>query len=115
LIQVIPVPGRTVSSAGTNVLFLIWMVVTFVEAVIVGWRVVTVIIVVVAVDAAVVDTVAVTVVGRGVFTVAGISVAAIVVVSVVTVALGFACCVVHPLAATSTITSMNKPIYVFMK
>jgi hypothetical protein len=96
-------------------LFFIWIVVTFVEAVIVGLTGVTVVTGGVAVDAAVVGTVVVTVAGKGVFTVVGISVAVTVVASVVVVALGVACCAVHPLAATRSITSMNKPKDVFMK
>lgn len=96
-------------------LFFIWIVVTFVEGVIVGLGVVTVVTGGVAVDAAVVGTVVVMVAGKGVFSVVGISVAVTVVVSVVAVALGFVCCVVHPLAATRSITSMNKPKEVFMK
>jgi hypothetical protein len=43
------------------------------------------------------------------------SVAATVVTGMAVVTVGFACCAVHPLNATSTITKMNKPIYVFMK
>jgi hypothetical protein len=54
-------------------------------------------------------------VGKGVVISVGTSVAAAVVVIIVVVVVGFACCVVHPLAATRSITSMNKPIYVFIK
>jgi hypothetical protein len=115
LIQVIPVPGRTVSSAGTNVLFLIWMIVIFVEAVVVGRGVATVVTLLVTAGVAVVDTIAGTVVGSGVLTVVGTSVTETGVARVVAVALGFACCVVQPLAATRSITRMNKPIEVFMK
>jgi len=96
-------------------LFFIWIVVTFVDAVTFGRGVVTVVTGVVSVGAAVVGTVVVTVAGKGVFTVVEISVVTTVVVNVVAVTLGLDCCVVHPLAATRTITSMNKPIHTFIK
>jgi hypothetical protein len=114
LTQVIPVPGRTVSSDGTNVLFLIWMIVTFVEAVEVGRGVAAVVTLLVTGGATVVDTVVGTVVGRGVLSVVVTSVTATVVARVVAVALGVGCCV-HPVATARRITRMNKPREVFMK
>jgi len=90
--------------------------VTFVEGVILGLVVANgVVLAETAGVATVVDSDGGSVVGKGVLTVVGISVAATVVVSVVSVAAGFACCVAHPLIATSTITRMNKPIKIFMK
>jgi hypothetical protein len=54
-----------------------------------------------------------TVVGTGVLiTVVTSGEATVVMVSVTG---GFACCAVHPLAATRSITRMNKPRVVFMK
>ena len=115
MIQVMPVPGRTVNSAGTNVLFLIWIVVTFVEAVIVGWGIAPVVTLVVTGGAAVVKTIAGMVVGKGVVTIVGTCVTESGVAMVVAVSMGVACCEVHPLAAARSTTRMNKPICVFMK
>ena len=96
-------------------MFLIWMVVTFVEGVIEGLGVATVVTLLVRGGAAVVDTVAGTVVGKGVFTVVGTPVTETNVARGVAVSPGVAGCEVHPLAATRSTTRMNKPICVFMK
>ena len=65
--------------------------------------------------AAVVTTFVGTAVGWGVVISVGTSVAATVVGTAVAVTAGFACCVVHPLAAARRMTRMNKPVYVFIK
>jgi hypothetical protein len=106
-IQVIPVPGRTVSSAGTKVLFFIWIVVrTFEDGVNVLATVGT------AVVTTVVGTGVGTVVGGRVNSVVG-TVVGIVVGRVVT-AVGAACWV-HPVKAIKAIRRMKKPITFFMK
>ena len=88
----------------------------FVDGVITVLGVATVVtLVVTTVAAAVVNTSVGTVVGTGMLITVGTSVATAVVVSVVAVAAGFACCVVHPLAAIRSITRINKPIEIFMK
>jgi uncharacterized membrane protein len=53
--------------------------------------------------------------GTGVAISVGTSVATTVVATAVAVTAGFACWVVHPLAAARRITRINKPVYVFIK
>jgi hypothetical protein len=92
LIQLIPVPGRTVSSLGTKVLFRIWIVVTAVDAVLAAWGVATA-------TAPGVPPAG----GAVVTTVVGCPVAGA----------GVSC--VHPLMTTRRITRMNKPINFIIK
>jgi len=115
-----PVPGRTVSSAGTKVLFLIWMTVTATDGVAVAEGVAAVVATLVSGAAVVAGTVAVTlagkaVVGMGVLTVVATSVGETGVVGVAVASLDAVCGEVHPLNAARSTIRMNKPIYVFMK
>lgn len=86
----------------------------FVEAVIRGVGVAAGVITVVTAGATVVKNSVGTAVGREVFVNVGTSVGETGVV-VIGVTSETACCVVHPLAATSAITSRNNPSEVFMK
>jgi hypothetical protein len=101
--HVIPVPGRTVSSWGTKVLFLIWMVVTtFVDGDVVLFTI----------GSTVVTTVVGNVVGARVNSAVG-TIVGIVVGGVVT-----ASCTagwVHPVKKIKAIIRITKPIHIFMR
>jgi hypothetical protein len=121
LTQVIPVPGRTVVAAGTNVLFRMWMILAVTSGVWTGAGVSTTVVSVTG-EVTFASIVAFTsAVGSGVaFSVAisvGIAVVstgtATVVATVVVVVDGAGC--VQPVATRKKITKMHNPHILFMK